>query len=182
MVEIEVLYKDPAGQIWIGTDGAGLSNIPAAHFETTGLRTDWEAITSARSWRTAAASFGSARLVAALSKFINGTFTTVSVNNGLTSDRVVAMHEDEEGALWFATRRGLSRLKDGTFFTWTSKSGMLTDFVYAVIDDDRGNFWFSSAQGLFKISKRELRGYASGTVKDRVGGLRGEGRHADPGR
>jgi two-component sensor histidine kinase len=42
---------------------------------------------------------------------------------------------------------------------------MLTDFVYSIIDDDRGNFWFSSAQGLYKVSKRELRGFASGAVK-----------------
>ena len=69
---------------------------------------------------------------------------------------MVAIHEDEEGALWFATRRGLSRLKDGKFFTWTSKSGLFTDLVYAVVDDGQGNFWFSSALGLFKVSKEEL--------------------------
>ena len=165
IAEIEVLFKDPAGKMWIATDGAGLFEYSGAVFRNyrtkDGLGSDHvRAIVADRSGVLWISTFGSG-----VSKFINGTFTTVSVNNGLASDRVVAIHEDEEGALWFATRRGLSRLKDGTFFAWTSKSGMLTDFVYAVIDDDRGNFWFSSAQGLFRVSKRELRGYASGAVK-----------------
>jgi signal transduction histidine kinase len=151
--------------MWIATDGAGLFEYSSGVFRNyrtqDGLGSDHvRAIMADGSGVLWISTFGSG-----LSKFINGTFTRVSVESGLAGDRVVAMHEDEEGALWFATRRGLSRLKDGAFFTWTSKSGMLTDFVYAVIDDDRGNFWFSSARGLFKVGKRELRGYAAGTVK-----------------
>ena len=174
MLEIEVLYKDPAGRMWIGTDGAGLFEYSGGVFRNyrtqEGLASDHvRAIMADRSGVLWISTFGNG-----LSRFINGTFTTVSVSDGLAGDRVVAMHEDEEGALWFATRRGLSRLKDGTFFTWTSKSGMLTDFVYALVDDDRGNFWFSSAQGLYKVGKRELRGFAAGATKKIVSVAYGE--------
>ena len=71
-------------------------------------------------------------------------------------NRVYAIHEDEDGALWFSTRAGLTRLKDGKFFSYTSTSGLPVDFVYSILDDGLGNFWFSSAQGLFKVSKAEL--------------------------
>jgi signal transduction histidine kinase len=51
---------------------------------------------------------------------------------------------------------------------------MFTDFVYAIVDDGRGYFWFSSAQGVFRVAKRELRGFAAGTVKKIVSVAYGE--------
>lgn len=163
--EIEVLYKDAEGRLWIGTDGAGLFDYSGGAFRNyrteNGLGSNQvRAIMGDRTGALWISTFGSG-----LSKYSNGKFSIVTTSSGLAGNRVVAMHEDEEGALWFATRRGLSRLKDGKFFTWTSESGLLSDFVYAVVDDGHGNFWFSSAQGLFKVSKQELRGFAGGQVK-----------------
>jgi ligand-binding sensor domain-containing protein/two-component sensor histidine kinase len=174
LLEIEVLYKDAEGHMWIGTDGAGLFQYSGGVFRNyrtgDGLASNHvRAILGDRHGALWISTFG-----LGLSKFSNGRFTTVTVSDGLAGDRVLAIHEDEEGALWFATRRGLSRLKDGAFFTWTSESGMFTDFVYSIVDDNRGNFWFSSAQGLFKVAKRELRGYAAGTVKKVVSVVYGE--------
>ena len=115
-----------------------------------------------------------------LSRYSDGRFTNFATRDGLANDRVGAIYEDEEGALWFATRRGLSRLKDGAFFTWTSGSGLFTDLVYAIVDDGYGNFWFSSAQGIFRVSKRDLRGFAAGTVKKVVSlAYRRERRHEE---
>jgi signal transduction histidine kinase/ligand-binding sensor domain-containing protein len=163
--EIEVIYKDAIGTLWIGTDGAGLFRYSAGRFRNyrteDGLGSNQiRAIMADRTGALWISTFGSG-----LTRYANGGFSIVGTNNGLAGDRVVAIHEDEEGALWFATRRGLSRLKDGAFFTWTSQSGMFTDLVYAVVDDGQGNFWFSSALGLFKVSKEELRKFAAGTLK-----------------
>jgi signal transduction histidine kinase/ligand-binding sensor domain-containing protein len=163
--EIEAIYKDPSGGMWIGTDGAGLFQYSAGRFRN--YRTDdglgsnqVRAIMADRTGALWISTFGSG-----LTKYANGKFSIVGTSSGLAGDRVVAIHEDEEGALWFATRRGLSRLKDGAFFTWTSQSGLFTDLVYAVVDDGKGNFWFSSALGLFKVTKEELRKVAAGTLK-----------------
>jgi ligand-binding sensor domain-containing protein/signal transduction histidine kinase len=174
MLEIEVLYRDAEGRMWVGTDGAGLFQYSAGAFRNyrteDGLASNHvRAMMGDRNGALWISTFGNG-----LSRYANGGFTTVSTKDGLAGDRVVAMHEDEEGALWFATRRGLSRFKDGAFFTWTSESGLFTDFVYAVVDDDRGNFWFSSAQGVFKVGKRQLRGFAAGTVKKIVSVAYGE--------
>jgi ligand-binding sensor domain-containing protein/two-component sensor histidine kinase len=174
LCEIEVLYRDAQGRMWIGTDGAGLFQYSDGRFRNyrteDGIASDHiRAILGDRSGTLWISTFGNG-----LSKYAGGTFTTLTTKNGLAGDRILAMHEDEEGALWFATRRGLCRLKDGHFFTWTSTSGLYTDFVYAIIDDGRGNFWFSSALGLFKVAKAELRGYADGTVKKIVSVTYGE--------
>lgn len=172
--EIEALYKDAKGSMWIGTDGAGLFRYSGGVFRNyrtqDGLGSNQvRAIVSDHSGALWAGTLGKG-----LSRYSNGKFTGFTSRDGLANDRVVAIHEDEEGALWFATRRGLSRLKDGTFFNWTSASGLFTDFVYAIVDDGCGNFWFSSAEGIFRVAKRDLRGFAAGTVKKVVSVAYGE--------
>jgi len=164
VVEIEVIYRDGSGHIWIGTDGSGLFEYSNGRFQRytvqEGLASNHiRAILEARDGALWISTFGGG-----LSKFRDGKFTHISTREGLAGDRVLAIHEDEQGALWFATRRGLSRFKDGAFFTWTG-AGLLTDFVYSILDDNRGNFWFSSAQGIFRVSKQELRDFAAGKLK-----------------
>lgn len=173
-LEIEVIYRDAHGHMWIGTDGAGVFEYSGGAFRNyrtgDGLASNHvRAILGDRNGTLWFSTFG-----AGLSRYSHGAFSTVATAGGLAGDRVVAMHEDEEGALWFATRRGLSRLKDGTFFTWTSESGLFTDFAYSIVDDGRGNFWFSSAQGLFRVSKKELRAFAAGKLKRVVSVAYGE--------
>ncbi|MGB7759689.1 MAG: two-component regulator propeller domain-containing protein [Bryobacteraceae bacterium] len=163
--EIESVYKDARGRIWIGTDGAGLFQYSGGVFRNyrteDGLASNHvRAVLGDRGGALWISTFGKG-----LSRYSDGRFTNFATRDGLANDRVGAIYEDEEGALWFATRRGLSRLKDGAFFTWTSGSGLFTDLVYAIVDDGYGNFWFSSAQGIFRVSKRDLRGFAAGTVK-----------------
>ena len=78
--EIEVIYKDAAGHLWIGTDGAGLFQYSGGPFATTGPRMASAAIRSAPciSDRTGAlwiSTFGSG-----LTKYANDKFTTVATN------------------------------------------------------------------------------------------------------
>ena len=163
--EIEVVYKDAGGDMWIGTDGAGLFRYSGGRFTSyttaEGLGSNHvRAILADRKGDLWISTFGNG-----VSKYSGGRFTTVNSGNGLAGDRVVAMHEDEEGALWFATRQGLTRLQNGSYFTWKAGSGLFNPFVYAMVDDGAGNFWFSSAEGIFRVSKRELRAFARGELR-----------------
>ena len=163
--EIEVIYRDPKGRMWVGTDGNGLYEFRGDGFKNynsgdglSGNRI--RAVYLDRDGSLWVSAFG-----AGVSKFENGKFTTYNTASGLAGNRVSTIYQDEEGTLWFATRGGLTRLKDGTFFSYKSSSGLLVDFVYTILDDGKGNFWFSCAQGLFKVSKAELRDYAAGRIK-----------------
>jgi ligand-binding sensor domain-containing protein/two-component sensor histidine kinase len=163
--EIEVIYRDPHGHMWVGTDGEGLFEFDGAnvkHYRThDGLAGNQvRAIHSDRHGALWVSTFGRG-----ISKYADGKFVTYTTKDGLAGNRVSAIHEDDEGALWFATRQGLSRFKDGRFFNYTAESGLLVGFVYAILDDAKGNFWFSCAQGLFRVSKAELRDFAAGSIK-----------------
>jgi ligand-binding sensor domain-containing protein/two-component sensor histidine kinase len=172
--EIEVLYKDGQGRLWIGTDGGGLFEYCDGVFRNyrtkDGLAGNRiRALLADRTGALWISTSGNG-----LSKYSDGAFTKVTAENGLANDRVVAIHEDEEGALWFATRRGLSRLKDGRFFTFTSESGLATDLAYAIVDDGDGDFWFSSAQGIYRVEKKQLREFAAGAIRKVVSVSYGE--------
>lgn len=163
--EIEVIYRDPQGHMWVGTDGDGLFEFDGSNLhhyrsqdglagnQVRGLLFD-------RQGALWISTFGRG-----VSKYAEGKFVNYTAKDGLAGNRVTDIHEDEEGALWFASREGLSRLKDGRFFTYRTESGLLVDFVYAILDDGLGNFWFSCAQGLFRVSKAELRDFAAGRTK-----------------
>ena len=162
--EIEVLYRDAAGDMWVGTDGAGLFRYSRGSFTnfttTEGLGSNHvRAILADRTGALWISTFGSG-----VSKYSGGRFEILNSASGLAGNRVVAMHEDEEGALWFATRQGLTRFLNGSFFTWRAGSGLYNHFVYSIVDDGAGNFWFSSSDGIFRVSKAELRAFARGEI------------------
>ncbi len=163
--EIEVIYRDPRGHMWVGTDRDGLLEFQAGQFHQytseDGLASNQvRGLLYDRLGSLWISTFGQG-----ISKYADGKFTTYTERDGLAGNRVTAIHEDEEGALWFATREGLSRLKDGRFFTYNAECGLLVGFVYSILDDAQGNLWFSSGQGLFRVSKAELRDFAAGRIK-----------------
>ena len=163
--EIEVIYADPKGHMWVGTDGDGLFEFDGSkvhRYRTEdGLASDQvRGLLFDRQGVLWISTFGEG-----ISKYADGKFITYTEQDGLAGNRITAIHEDEEGALWFATREGLSRFKDGHFFTYNAESGLLVGFVYSILDDAQGNFWFSCAQGLFRVSKAELRDFAAGRIK-----------------
>ena len=163
--EIEVIYCDATGRLWVGTDGDGIFLHNGDTFENfrdrNGLASNRvRAIFLDSSRRLWISTFGGG-----VSRYFDGKFVNYGTTAGLAGNRVAAIHEDEEGALWFASRGGLTRFKDGKFFSYTAASGLLVDFVYGILDDGKGNFWFSSAQGVFKVSKDELRDVAKGKLR-----------------
>jgi signal transduction histidine kinase len=66
---------------------------------------------------------------------------------------VVAVHEADDGSLWFATRGGLSRLESGRFHTYTIQEGLPVNQISGILEDGNGNFWFSCSQGLVRVRK-----------------------------
>lgn len=103
------------------------------------------------------------------------TWTTA---DGLSSDRIRALHEDEAGALWIGTYDGgLNRLADGRIVSIRKRDGLYDDGVFAILDGGDGRFYMSSNRGIFSVAKRELQAFASGALSQITHRLwrRGEG-------
>jgi signal transduction histidine kinase/ligand-binding sensor domain-containing protein len=58
------------------------------------------------------------------------------------------MYEDQEGAFWFGTDRGVVRYKDGLRTHFTTRDGLAGDDTKVIIGDGAGGLWLGSYGGL----------------------------------
>jgi ligand-binding sensor domain-containing protein len=58
------------------------------------------------------------------------------------------MYEDQDGAFWFGTERGVVRYKGGARTHFTTKDGLAGDDTKVIIGDDAGGLWLGSYGGL----------------------------------
>ena len=82
----------------------------------------------------------------------NLRFERFTINQGLASDRVYSITQDNRGYIWLATDGGVSRY-DGYDFSnyrnYPSDPASLTDnFVHVVYTDSRGDIWVGTRYGL----------------------------------
>lgn len=75
-----------------------------------------------------------------------GKATTLSTNEGLSHNLVLAVHRDFEGNVWVGTDGGgLNRVKRKEFQTLAESRGMV---VQSVTEDQEGDLWFGSNAGI----------------------------------
>jgi signal transduction histidine kinase/DNA-binding response OmpR family regulator len=137
--DVKVIHEARDGSLWIGTYGgvARLSERDEAGEGEgeKGRRGDGE-----MRWTVAA---------------------TYTERDGLASNHVRAIYEDEQGTFWIGTYDGgLSRFREGKFTNYTTKNGLYSNGVFAILEDARGNFWMSSNQGIYRVRKDELNDFA----------------------
>ena len=119
---VRIIYEDKAGSLWIGTEGGGLNrfNKQAGAFERyrsdpddkSSLNSDYiftihespEGILWLGTWG------------GGLNKFDTRTFKAESftTNDGLPSNSIYGILEDQSGNLWLSTNNGLSRFSVGS--------------------------------------------------------------------
>lgn len=95
-----------------------------------------------------------------LIRFDGEEFVTFTKEDGLGSDMLRGMVEDEHGVLWIATNGGLTKYDGESFTTLTSYEPIKVTQGWAehgnhrdvsdVMIDSRGGFWITTADGVFQ--------------------------------
>lgn len=103
---------------------------------------------------------------------------TLTQADGLASNTVLTIFEDDHGAMWFGTTDGLTRYDGKSFRTFTVQDGLADDTVSVIFQDRQGMLWFGTGasslpgRGVSRYNEHEFQnfttahGLASNTVKD----------------
>ena len=113
--------------------------------------------------------FGNIYLLLASKKFIQIIFTVqlfllpcnseaqlyfktknLSVENGLSDNRVTCFHKDKKGFMWIGTRNGLNRYDGHSFKVFRPSAGnsISNEIINDIDEDSRGRIWVATMEGL----------------------------------
>jgi signal transduction histidine kinase/ligand-binding sensor domain-containing protein len=83
-----------------------------------------------------------------LAPFKKGHWRTYTTRDGLPSNHVRKLWIAPDGALWIATRAGVSRFDGHSFKNLTTDDGLGGDFVYNLWREPSGLWWFCTDRGV----------------------------------
>src|SRR5271165_1970553 len=146
-VDSNKLLRDRDGGLWIGTRERGLIHI---HNGRTDILTKSGGLSGNIGCglfedREGTVWFASAQ---GLDRFRELPVTTISAEQGLSSDRPESVIAGTDGSVWVATRAGLTEWKNSRTAVFRKANGLPDDATQSLFQDDRGRIWVFTARGL----------------------------------
>jgi ligand-binding sensor domain-containing protein len=196
---VTAITGDPAGDLWMGTALGELRRLHDGKFQTflpEDSLTDKSVLRAAASanpmaelmrgtlsggerfWALNADTNGVlwiGSLGGGLLRFKDGRFTRFTIRNGLPSDHVSQILEDDRGRLWLGTRAGIARADKAALNAWAEGGGVQPFFAsYDQADglpalecsggsqpncwrDRDGRLWFTTVRGAVWVDSSVLR-------------------------
>ncbi|UCH98355.1 MAG: response regulator [Candidatus Aminicenantes bacterium] len=144
---IWTLYEDRKGNLWIGTDGGGVTCMKDGKFVTY---TTQHGLSNNIVRSIGEDSEGNLWMgtESGLNRLAREKFTIFTKKQGLSNEKIRCIHEDRDGNLWIGTNGGgLNRLKDNRFTAYTTKEGLSDDQISVICEDRDGNLWIGTDCG-----------------------------------
>ncbi|MBI3425833.1 MAG: hypothetical protein HY011_23135 [Acidobacteria bacterium] len=162
--ETLLLTSDRSQALWLGVHYGGIGRIVKGQIEalqpTAGLpETDPRAFfLDSRGWLWIGLRYKGVSMTkdpsAETPKFVN-----YSTANGLVSDTVWSIAEDDFGRIYLGTGKGLDQLDPvtGRIHHFNTKDGLASDLINHCFKDHKGNIWVANSLGLSKFDPRAER-------------------------
>ncbi|MBW6481605.1 MAG: hypothetical protein K0B10_00960 [Vicingaceae bacterium] len=145
--EINLLYKDRNGNLWLGSNGAGLIKLNLSAF------TSYDNINGLNKNNIFGISDdndGNLWVVTSddgVFKYDGKNSFHYKEKDGLGSNNVKAVIKDNKGNLWFATNNGLTKYTNGIFKNYTTSDGIPSNQTKSLLIDVKGNLWIGTNGG-----------------------------------
>ena len=85
----------------------------------------------------------------------NLRFAHLTINDGLSDNRINSILQDRRGFMWFATEDGLNRYDGNTFVVYKNNrddpNTLSSSLIQDLIEDGHGNLWIGTWDGLDKF-------------------------------
>jgi two-component system, sensor histidine kinase ChiS len=161
--DISAIVQDRAGNLWIGTYGAGIVRFDGSNFshfdEKTGLPDNH--VLSLFIDNDGLVWVGTR--LGGLIRFDGRNYTIFNEQSGLNNNSIEAIYQDTEGNYWFGTYGGgVSQFDGETFIHYTTEQGLAGNIVYTIEQDDDGNMWFGTrGAGISSFDGQSFRNYST---------------------
>ncbi|MEX0845380.1 MAG: two-component regulator propeller domain-containing protein [Balneolaceae bacterium] len=178
--QVFVVFEDSEGYIWAGTNGGGINKLideEQGIFQRY-LDSNISSNSLPLSYNRAIFEDGMGNLWignygGGVVKFDPKSITVTeynTLNNKISSNRVLSIYETDDGIIWAGTKGGgLARYNPAKdeFEAYSTKDGLPNDIVNAILEDDHGNLWLSTNNGLSKFNP-ETEGFKNFKLSDGV--------------
>jgi signal transduction histidine kinase/streptogramin lyase len=155
------LFADRDGNLWAGTNGAGLIRFKdravRMFTKADGLPTDVVMTVLA----THDGKLWVGNNCGGLSWFDGRSFHTYNESQGLTNSCVYALAEDGNHDLWVGGGGGVFRFHDGRFTGYTTADGLATDQVRSILAARDGSLWMGTRGGVSRMREGRFRTYTT---------------------
>jgi ligand-binding sensor domain-containing protein len=141
--QVEVIYVDPLGRIWIGySGGGGLTCFDGQRWQTYTMEDGLPSNNVDAIFQDRQGLLWVGTWDGGVAQYDGEHWRVFTTEDGLPSNRVMAIVQDNDGALWFGTNLGVSRF-DGDHWTTFSAANGLTggDYITAILRDAAGMIW-----------------------------------------
>lgn len=86
-----------------------------------------------------------------LARVHNDRVDWLGTRDGLPNNRVLSLHQDNEGSLWAGTNGGLFRLRSAPFVTVGRDHGLAGNYVRALLPHSDGSLWVGTSEGVSRM-------------------------------
>jgi len=161
--DVRALFVDRQNNLWIGTNGGGLTRYREGHFTTftsrNGLTNDSVTALS----EDADGDLWIATEGGGLCRLSNGKFNSYTTRQGLPANAVFALAPSANGGMWVGTYDGLARIRSGVVESFTVKDGLPRNDVRSLYTDRQGVLWIGmEGGGLCRYAEGHFQTFAAG--------------------
>lgn len=151
--QINSVYQDQHGTLWIGTKDRGLNRLKDGKFTAHSVLDDQlgNNVKVMAACEDAKGNLWIATPEGGLSRLSGGTLTAYSAADGLPSNEITAIYEDREGSIWVGTSgKGLYRFREEVITAYSERDGLSANNIYPIYEDRAGIVWVGAWPGLYR--------------------------------
>ena len=154
---IFTIAEDSQGNLWLGTENG--ARCYGANFQSNNIPDIFNEVRALLLDRCGVLWMGTRGN--GLGRFQNGNFSFLRKTDGLVSDFITSLYEDQEGSIWVGTKDGLSQLSDLKFPNFSASEGLLPGQCHSVAASKNGGLWVALDRGVSWFDGKTVTNFSS---------------------
>ncbi|MEN8221618.1 MAG: two-component regulator propeller domain-containing protein [Acidobacteriota bacterium] len=177
---IELVYHDPDGQMWISTESGGISvffngilkNLPVLE------KLKGNVVTAVMKDREKNIWIGTKNQSLFLIK--KGVLSNFKDQRGFNANTITSIRQGKHGCVWISTDSGFFRYTENKLHHYSEKNGLSDNQVSKILEDKEGSIWIATSRGgINKLSDGKFVSLTSlqGLINDKVNSIFQDGKN-----